>query len=569
MSQPTGTLGKYQIIREIARSNDIVYEAYDPVMNRRVALKELFLAAGSSPQQREERIRRFLREARAAGTLSHPNIMTVYEAGEADGRFFIAMEFLEGRTLRNELDLRGFLPADEACRIAEAVLDALHYAHERGVIHRDVKPENIQLLPDGRVKLTDFGIARLTFEPNITMDGQVFGTPSYMSPEQVVGRDLDLKTDLFSLGVVLYEMLAGQKPFQGDSVVAIAYAISNHEPVQPPQVPHPLWAVVRRALEKSPALRFGSAAEMAAALRRVMTDPMPSAQPQVGNWQLGPAGGPSAGPSAASVGMPGGMPPPILAPYDPYQSSQGQPQSVPVYYPPPPPKPLLKPETKAFLAKLLLTLVLMGTLLALLLVTLSALGNLLDRWRHDQANSERLRELRRSLSTASVDERIQRKEAVANDLESDVLRAEMRRQVAWDHHAKALQQIKQGLWSEAEASLNLAKQFAPDEPRFDAAIAELYMTRAANAATIEEQIDLLRKAGEQYRASLSLSNDPELRQHCEAKLSLAAQLLAAAAMNLRGDRTRMLNLLYDARSFAPPNDPVRREIDLRLQELGR
>ncbi|MCA1996231.1 MAG: serine/threonine protein kinase [Armatimonadetes bacterium] len=405
MSQPTGTLGKYQIIREIARSNDIVYEAYDPVMNRRVALKEMFLATGSTPQQKEERIRRFLREARAAGTLSHPNIMTVYEAGEADGRYFIAMEFLEGRTLRNELDLRGFLPTAEACRIAEAVLSALQYAHERGVIHRDVKPENIQLLPDGRVKLTDFGIARLTFEPNITMDGQVFGTPSYMSPEQVVGRELDLRTDLFSLGVVLYEMLAGAKPFQGDSVVAIAYAISNHEPVQPPQVPHPLWAVVRRALEKSPALRFSSAAEMAEALRRAMADPMP--QP-VANWQPGATPGATVGtppPPPTTAGGLGAVPPPILAPYDPYQGSQGQPQPVPVYYPPPPPKPLLKPETKAFMAKLLLTLVLMGTLLALILATVSALGKVLDGWRTEQAESERMRAFERPRRTASGERR--------------------------------------------------------------------------------------------------------------------------------------------------------------------
>jgi len=568
MSQPTGTLGKYQIIREIARSNDIVYEAYDPVMNRRVALKEMFLATGSTPQQKEERIRRFLREARAAGTLSHPNIMTVYEAGEADGRYFIAMEFLEGRTLRNELDLRGFLPTAEACRIAEAVLSALQYAHERGVIHRDVKPENIQLLPDGRVKLTDFGIARLTFEPNITMDGQVFGTPSYMSPEQVVGRELDLRTDLFSLGVVLYEMLAGAKPFQGDSVVAIAYAISNHEPVQPPQVPHPLWAVVRRALEKSPALRFSSAAEMAEALRRAMADPMP--QP-VANWQPGATPGATVGtppPPPTTAGL-GAVPPPILAPYDPYQGSQGQPQPVPVYYPPPPPKPLLKPETKAFMAKLLLTLVLMGTLLALILATVSALGKVLDGWRAEQAESERMRAFERSRQTASVDERIQRGEAFANDLDDPVLRAETRRKIAWDHRERALEEIQEGRWADAEASLRLASERAPDEPQFDADRGWLYLTRASSATTPDEQAAFLQQAGDSYRSALLRSNDPRLRLECEQRMAQVAGQLAAIALATPGDRTRTLQLLYAARFIAPQNAPVRQEIDQRLQQLGR
>ncbi len=567
MSQPTGTLGKYQIIREIARSNDIVYEAYDPVMNRRVALKEMFLATGSTPQQREERIRRFLREARAAGTLSHPNIMTVYEAGEADGRYFIAMEFLEGRTLRNELDLRGFLPAAEACRIAEAVLDALQYAHERGVIHRDVKPENIQLLPDGRVKLTDFGIARLTFEPNITMDGQVFGTPSYMSPEQVIGRELDLRTDLFSLGVVLYEMLAGQKPFQGDSVVAIAYAISNHEPIQPPQAPHPLWAVVRRALEKAPALRFSSAAEMADALRRAMADPMPS--PPMPNWQLGPTSGAAVPPPPNVSAGPGAVPPPILTPYDPYQASRSQPQPVPVYYPPPPPKPLLKPETKAFLAKLLLTLVLMGTLLALILATVSALGNLVDRWRAEQAESERLRAFERSRRNASVDERIARGEAFANDLDDPVLQAEARRKVAWDHRERALLEIQQGRWAEAEASLQLASERAPDEPQFEADRGWLYLSRASGATTPDEQAALLKRAGDSYRNALLRSNDPNLRQECERRMAQAAGELAAIAMANPADRSRTLRLLYEARSIAPPDASVRREIDQMLQQLGR
>ncbi|HZH97531.1 MAG TPA: serine/threonine-protein kinase, partial [Fimbriimonadaceae bacterium] len=137
---PPTTLGKYQIIREIARSNDIVYEGYDPLMNRRVAIKELAVPNGATPQQKEERLKRFHREAKAAGSLAHPNIVTIYEVGEEASRHFLAMEYLDGHTLRNEIDTHGFLPQERAIEIAVAVLLALDYAHQNGVVHRDIKP---------------------------------------------------------------------------------------------------------------------------------------------------------------------------------------------------------------------------------------------------------------------------------------------------------------------------------------------------------------------------------------------------------------------------------------------
>jgi len=239
-SNPPTTLGKYQIIREIARSNDIVYEAYDPLMNRRVALKELAMPGGSTGVQRDERVNRFKREAQAAGTLNHPNIMTVYELGQDGDRLFMAMEYLDGHTLRNEIDTKGFLPVDQAVRVAKEILKGLDFAHERGVIHRDIKPDNIQLLSNGAVKITDFGIARLTFQPNLTVDGQVFGTPSYMSPEQVVGREIDSRSDLFSVGIVLYEMLGGKKPFQGSSVMETTAQILNKSAEHITQLYHSL-----------------------------------------------------------------------------------------------------------------------------------------------------------------------------------------------------------------------------------------------------------------------------------------------------------------------------------------
>lgn len=412
-STPPTTLGKYQIIREIARSNDIVYEAYDPLMNRRVALKELALPSGSTPQQKDDRLKRFLREAKAAGSLAHPNIVTIFEVGEQGGRHYLVMEYLDGHTLRNEIDTKGFLSVSRSVEVAESLLRALEYAHQNGVIHRDIKPENIQLLSDGRIKLTDFGIARLTFEPNLTMDGQVFGTPSYMSPEQVVGREIDVRSDLFSVGVVLYEMLSGSKPFRGDSVVTITYAIMNTEPEQIRQAPHAIQQVLNKVLDKSPTLRYGSASEMLRALddaRRSLTSgtPQPPTQmgvqapmgvpqggappiitapygqqqsPTPGQPITAPYGQSAFSPHPAPAQVPG---PPMAYPYNPYNPApiQQQPpglggpihtpyqpgathpqQQIPisslpmqVYYPPPPRKPLLEPDQKVFLSRLFLAI---------------------------------------------------------------------------------------------------------------------------------------------------------------------------------------------------------------------
>lgn len=269
-------IGRYVLVREIARSNDVVWEAADPQMNRRLAVKELALPATLSGQARRERIERFYREARAAGAMSHPAIVTIYEVGEDDGRYFIAMEYLEGQTLRERLR-SGPLPLSEAIRITSALCDALSYAHARGVIHRDIKPDNVHLLPGGEVKLTDFGIARITHEESLTLDGQIFGTPSYMSPEQVVGKHIDNRSDIFSLGILLYEMLSGRKPFTGDSVVTITYRILHDKLPSLSNVPVGVDAVVRRAAAKDPTLRFASAADLKSALTQAVSGPDTSA----------------------------------------------------------------------------------------------------------------------------------------------------------------------------------------------------------------------------------------------------------------------------------------------------
>lgn len=418
MSSPPTTLGQYQIIREIARSNDIVYEAYDPLMNRRVAIKELMMPSGSTPQQAEDRISRFKREAQAAGTLNHPNIMTVYSFAEDAGRTFMAMEYLDGQTLRNELDARGAIPIDRAVAVTDEVLAGLEHAHSKGVIHRDIKPDNIQILSNGQIKITDFGIARLTFQPNLTMDGQVFGTPSYMSPEQVVGREIDARSDIFSVGVMLYEMIAGQKPFSGDSVVSTTYAIMNKEPDQPANIPWPLWTVITRALEKSPAMRWSSAADMKQALEEAM-DPSKGAMPVVDpsvppgyhpstNPYAAPTPPPIAGiyggPGPTSYGpysMPGaganpyanqyapGPNAPVTFPYNPYAAGGGaypphtpgmvQPGGIPIYNPPPPRRPLISPDQLMFFKRLFLAFMIVGTLFALFFTGFEAIMKLAGR----------------------------------------------------------------------------------------------------------------------------------------------------------------------------------------------
>ncbi|MCS6777001.1 MAG: protein kinase [Chthonomonadaceae bacterium] len=336
--------GKYRIIREIARSNDIVYEAEDVTCGRRVAIKELNIAPGMTGQLRSERVERFRREAEATRRLRHRNIVSIYEYGEENGRHFIVMEYLEGQNLRDHLQTQRVLSLQEALNIAYQVLDALAFAHERGVVHRDIKPDNIHILPGGQVKLTDFGIARLTDQPALTNDGQIFGTPSYMSPEQVIGREIDHRSDLFSVGVVLYEMLTGRRPFTGDSVISITYAIMHFDPPPMSGIPAAVEQVIRRALCKDPSGRPETAEEMRNALQRAERAPvtyLPAANVSGSGY-----GGGVSGPWA-SISPPAPYPNPYPAgggayPVAPYGSpGMGCAPSLPVA--PPYPHPLGQP----------------------------------------------------------------------------------------------------------------------------------------------------------------------------------------------------------------------------------
>jgi serine/threonine protein kinase len=321
--------GKYRIVREIARSNDIVYEATDVTLGRRIAIKELNLVPGLTGQPRRDRVERFNREARAAGRLDHPNIVSVFDFGEENGRYFIAMEYLEGQSLRDAMQVRGAYPLREALEIVCQILDALAYAHSKKVIHRDIKPDNIHVLPGGQMKLTDFGIARLSDESALTADGQIFGTPSYMSPEQIEGRGLDHRSDLFSLGVVLYEMLAGRKPFVGDGVVAITYAIMNAEPPPLSGVSAAIEQIVRNALSKNPNQRPASAEQMKRDLRAAEQTPamfLPRQPTHMGQTGMGGGYYGGGGPLPAQN-------PPSFPPVGNYGSSYGASPPMPGYSP--------------------------------------------------------------------------------------------------------------------------------------------------------------------------------------------------------------------------------------------
>jgi predicted Ser/Thr protein kinase len=246
-----------------------VYKAHDQLLERNVALKVLHPHYGED----EEYVERFRREARAVAQLSHPNIVTVIDRGEDDGHQFIVFEFIDGENLKELIGRSGPLPVRRAIELAVAVAEGLAFAHQQGLVHRDVKPQNVLLNGDGEAKVTDFGIARsLDVEHGVTQTGTVMGTSNYLSPEQASGKPVTPATDVYSLGVVLYELLTAEVPFPGDNFVAVAMKHLNDPPPDilqiRPDVPLRLASALDRALEKDPGRRFPSMDEFAAELRR-------------------------------------------------------------------------------------------------------------------------------------------------------------------------------------------------------------------------------------------------------------------------------------------------------------
>lgn len=267
-------LGRYKILGELGRgAMGIVFRAEDPALDRQLAIKTVFVPADDTDRREYEA--RFTQEARAAGKLGHPGIVTIYDVGREGEMVYMAMELLEGVDLGAEATKRRFSIA-EALSIAERVADALAFAHDRGVVHRDIKPPNIMLVGGGRVKIMDFGIARMRTSDLKTKTGLMMGTPRYMSPEQVAGRPVDQRSDIFSLGTVLYELLTGTKLFAGDDATEMMYNVSHLRPVPPSrinrQVPAMLDLVVAKALEKDAGERYQDAHQFAADLRACLNE---------------------------------------------------------------------------------------------------------------------------------------------------------------------------------------------------------------------------------------------------------------------------------------------------------
>lgn len=268
--QPS-TLGRYRVLKELGRgAMGVVYLGKDPTIQRLVAIKTMRLDECDDTDKQQETRTRFFREAESTGRLSHPNIVTIYDAGEEDDLGYIAMEMLQGTTLKAWTRPSALLPVDTLLPILSTVADALDYAHQQGVVHRDIKPANIMLTNNQIVKVMDFGIARLVSSSR-TKSEMVMGTPTYMSPEQITGKQVDGRSDIYSLGVVMFELLTGHPPFAADNVSALLYAVTHTAPLRlsalRSDLPPAVQTILDCALQKDPVHRYRRAGEFAQGLR--------------------------------------------------------------------------------------------------------------------------------------------------------------------------------------------------------------------------------------------------------------------------------------------------------------
>jgi serine/threonine protein kinase len=263
----------------------VVYKAYDKVLHRPIALKLIPKTQGVVSLSMAEARKRLIQEAQAAGCLSHPNIVTIHSYGETDEFQYICMEYIVGQTLGEILTEKKFLPVDEAIYVIEQILLALEVAHKEQIVHRDIKPTNIMILPDGRAKVMDFGIAKIP-SLHMTTTGTVLGTPYYMSPEQITGQQVDVQSDIFAVGAVFYQIITGVKPFEGETTVALAYKIVEVEPVPPrilkTNIPMAVEIIIKKALAKNTGARYKTPRQMLDDLRAYRERDM---EPLQGNFE--------------------------------------------------------------------------------------------------------------------------------------------------------------------------------------------------------------------------------------------------------------------------------------------
>src|SRR5437763_5974712 len=266
-------IGRYKIVRELGRgAMGVVYHAIDPNIGRPVAIKTSQFGTGRKPEELERMRERLFREARSAGRLSHPGIVTIYDVEQQGDLAYIAMEYVDGPTLDQLLSEPDPLDPERMFSILGQTAVALDYAHSKGIVHRDIKPANIMVTADGTSKITDFGIAKITASEHLTMTGSIVGTPHYMSPEQVQGQAVDGRSDQFSLAVIAYEMLTGEKPYTGEHLTTVVYKIVAEEPPAPrrlnPTLSSAIEGVLRKGLAKRPDGRYRNCQEFAEALEK-------------------------------------------------------------------------------------------------------------------------------------------------------------------------------------------------------------------------------------------------------------------------------------------------------------
>ena len=304
-------IGRYKIVRELGRgAMGVVYHAIDPNIGRPVAIKTIRLADAGKPEEQDRLRERLMREARSAGMLSHPGIVTIYDVEQQDDLAYIAMEYVDGPTLDHLLSQPQSFPAEQMFSILNQTAAALDYAHQKGIVHRDIKPANIMIAADGTAKITDFGIAKITANDQFTLTGTIVGTPHYMSPEQVQGTPVDGRSDQFSLAVIAYEILTGEKPYTGEHLTTVVYKIVAEEPVSPhrlnPTLTGAIENVLRKGLAKKAEGRYRICQEFIQALERACAASR--------GWRSLPRGGTFNEPTVAEPSRPAIQLPPARNP---------------------------------------------------------------------------------------------------------------------------------------------------------------------------------------------------------------------------------------------------------------